>query len=444
MQDTIFREYDIRGKIDGEFVIDEVYNLTRAIVYYFMHHNPAVKTIVVGMDGRTHSSLIKKHMCRAIIDSGLDVMFIGVCPSPAVYFALHTMPVQAGLMITASHNPKEYNGIKVCLGKKSIWGNQLKEIRDLYHAGKYIKSDHVGAIRDEPVIDIYVSWLVDHFSSLKNMKLSAVIDCVNGTAGTVLALFNHEADPVVERNMQEVKKMLQKTDVSVGLGLDGDCDRMAPMTKKGILVPGDQLLALFVQQVLRDYPGCTIVFDIKSSSGLIELIEKWGGIAHMSPSGHAIVKDQMQKHKALLGGELSCHFFFHDRYFGYDDGIYAALRLFELLHQSGKSLDELIAVFPQKYNTREFRIACPDNKKAAIITHVKNIFSQRTDAQLITIDGVRVTLPYGWAIVRPSNTQSVLSVRLESDTRDGLKRIKKDFIIVLQPYFDLDLQKLFE
>ncbi len=457
MKDTIFREYDIRGKVGDELIIDEVYNFTRAMAFYFKQKNPATKTIAVGMDGRIHSEAIKNEMCRGFADSGMDVIFVGTCPTPALYYALHTLPVDGGIMITASHNPKEYNGMKVCLGTESVWGKEIGRLRDLYKAGKYVDSDTIGTIKDQPIVDSYIDWLVDHFKHLIGMHQSVVIDCGNGAAGTVLPSLikrmqwrnvtllyeevdgtypNHEADPIVEKNMQDVKHMLSTTDIALGIGLDGDCDRMAPMQKTGQLVPGDKLLALFAQQVLQESPGASIVFDIKSSAGLIELLDTWGGRGCISPSGHSIIKDQMKKHNAKLAGELSCHFFFHDRYFGYDDGIYAMMRLFELLNQTGKSLGQLLEVFPKKVSSPEYRIDYDEDSKHAIIQTLKKTFEGRADVDVLTIDGVRATMPYGWGIVRPSNTQPKLCLRFESDSHEGLQRVKDDFIQALTPYFD--------
>lgn len=462
MKDTIFREYDIRGKVNSELIVDEVYDLTRAIAYYFVQHNPKIKTIAVGMDGRLHSPPIKKEICRALTDSGINVLFIGTCPSPVLYFALHNLLVDGGLMITASHNPKEYNGIKICLGKVAVWGKQIKEIRDLYKVKKHLNVAQKGTVNEQSVIDPYVDWLVDNFSHLKDMDLSAVIDCGNAAAGTVLPQLikkmrfkniqllypevdgtypNHEADPVIPENMQDVKRILQETDISFGIGLDGDCDRMAPMTKRGQLVTGDKLLSLFAQQVIKKHPQVTVVFDIKSSSGLIELLKQWGARPIMSATGHTNIKEQMKEHNSLLGGELSCHFFFKDRYFGYDDGIYAMMRLFELLFATGKSLEELLEVFPKKYSSPEFRIACLDEKKHEIVEYVKKLFVQKDDVNIITLDGVRASMPYGWGIVRASNTQPALSLRFEANSLDNLQKIKIDFINALKFYFDKNILK---
>lgn len=457
MLDTIFREYDIRGKVNGEFNLDKVYDLIRSIAFYFVQENPAVKTVVLGMDGRTHSLAIKKEVCRGLTDSGLDVVFVGIVPSPVLYFALYTLEVDAGLMITASHNPKEYNGLKICLGKKSVWGVQVREIRDLFKARAFISTAHKGAVKERLIIDSYINVLADQFPHLIGMDLSVVIDCGNGAAGAVMPQLvkrmnwkkvrllypevdgtypNHEADPVKEKNMADVKHLLQTTDVQLGIGLDGDADRMAPMTKSGFLVPGDQLLAIFSKQLLKNVPGATVVMDIKSSSGLIELLQKWGGKPHLSPSGHAIIKDQMRIQGALLGGELSCHFFFADRYYGYDDGIYAVMRLLEIIVQSGVTLAKLLEEFPTRYSSIEYRIACSLDKKQKIVQHVKEHFSKQSDVAMITIDGVRVTFDNGWAVVRPSNTQPLLSMRFEANTLQGLCQIKEKFAVLLAPFFD--------
>jgi phosphomannomutase/phosphoglucomutase len=288
---------------------------------------------------------------------------------------------------------------------------------------------------------------------LKDLPLKIVIDCGNGAAGTVLPQLieqmnwknitllypevdgtypNHEADPTVAKNMLEVQWLLQTTDTDFGIGLDGDCDRMAVMEKKGKLIPGDQLLSVFALYLLKNHPGAGVVFDIKSSSGLTELLEQWNAQPIMSPSGHSIIKDMMRMHNALLGGELSCHFFFRDRSFGYDDGIYAMLRFFEIVQQTRQSPAELIAMFPHKYSSPEFRLACLEEKKNPIVSKLKEYFFHQKDGKVITIDGIRVTFPFGWGIVRASNTQAALSMRFESNSTEGLQNVMERFETALQ------------
>ncbi|MBX9830808.1 phosphomannomutase/phosphoglucomutase [Candidatus Babeliales bacterium] len=456
MNDNIFREYDIRGIVGDELPIDQAYDLGQAIVTFLKKKHPHLTTMVVGRDGRTHSLPITKHLMKAFIDHGLDVIDIGIVPTPVVYFAVHFFNTPGGVCITASHNPKEYNGVKMW----AVWGKEIQEIKKIYHEKAFRDtSDKKGSIKDYAVITDYINYLTEKFAHLKNAKLDVVIDCGNGTAGTVFPelvekmnwgnvklLFtevdgtfpHHEADPTVKKNMLSVKGELDRSSwFKFGLGLDGDCDRMAPMTRSGFLVPGDQLLALYAQKVLQNNPKATVVFDIKSSGSLTEVLTKLGANPVMSPSGHSIIKEQMIKHKALLAGELSCHFFFADRYFGYDDGIYAAMRLFEIMEESKETLETLIASFPVKVSSPEFRIPCIcEEDKGIIVEHVKNIFAARTDAAIITIDGIRAQMAYGWGLVRASNTQNVICLRFESETKDGLKKVKQDFFEALVPYFE--------
>ena len=469
MKNHIFREYDIRGIVGKEFEINETYQLAKSIITYFKKENPEIKKVVIARDGRNHSTAIRDNVIKAIQDLGIDVLDIGICPTPTFYFTLFNTPVTSGLMITASHNPSQYNGIKICLDTKSVWGKQIQEIKNIYLEQNFYKNKTSinGKIEHINMIPKYIDWLADHFEHLKNYDINAIIDCGNAVGGTVLPalikkmnwknvelLFanldgnfpNHEADPTVIKNMQDVlQKLKNNPNIQLGIGLDGDCDRMSPMTKKGFLVPGDQLLAVFSKKVLQDYPGSTIVFDIKASSSLIELLKEWGAIDHICPSGHSLVKQAMLNTKAKLAGELSCHFFFNDRYFGYDDGIYSILRLFEILKETNKSLDELASIFPKKQRSPEIRISCKESNKKNIVTHVKNVFAKKKDANNITIDGLRAQMKYGWGLVRTSNTQSVISIRFESETKKGLKQVKEDFYEALKPFFnEKDLKEKIE
>lgn len=457
MKSNVFREYDIRGIVDKELPIAEMGDLARAIVTYFRSKNPSLSSIVIGRDGRTHSPKIKKIMIDAIIDMGMDVIDIDLCPTPTLYFSLFNSQVTSGFIITASHNPKEYTGIKICFETQSVWGKEIQEIKSLFEKKEFKSADKKGSVTSHTMNDEYIAWLVDHFSHLKNMDLKVVIDCSNGTAGSVIPSLvdamgwknikllhqevdgtfpNHEADPTKPENMRDVQKALKDDGFNLGIGFDGDCDRMSPMTRDGQLILGDKLLILFSRQVLDDHEGASIVFDIKASSGLVELLEKWGARPIMAPSGHSHIKDTLRKNNALLAGELSCHFFFADRYFGYDDGIYAMMRLFEIIIQTKKTLKELLEIFPKKVSSPEYRLACPEEKKDEIVDAVKSYLEKQKDIELITIDGVRAQTKDGWGLVRASNTQPVLSLRFESDTQEGLERIKKLFIYVLKDYLD--------
>lgn len=463
MKSSIFREYDIRGIVGKEFEITETYKLAKAIISYFLKMNPLLKEVVLGMDGRLHSPAIKKLVTEAITGMGIDVIDIGVCPTPVMYYSIFNSSATSGLIITASHNPKEYNGIKICLDQRSIYGEQIQEIKRILENEEFASSPKVGIVTQLDAISEYISWLKNHFKHLKNKPFNVMIDCANATAGTVLPKLieamkwknvkliyeeldgnfpNHEADPTKLENMRDLAITLkQNQDIDIGIGFDGDCDRMAPLTKNGYLVPGDKLLALYSRQVLEKHPKTSIVFDIKSSHGLIELLRQWGAKDFVSPSGHSLIKNSMIENKALLAGELSCHFFFKDRYFGYDDGIYAMMRLFEILSESDESLDRMLKIFPEKINTPEIRINCTEESKMEILKDVKTFFEKKQYKKLITIDGVLAVMGYGWGLIRLSNTQSVICLRFESETETGLNQIKRDFLEILEPYFESKVLK---
>jgi len=269
----------------------------------------------------------------------------------------------------------------------------------------------------------------------KNIKI--LYEKVDGTFP------HHEADPTKDANMADVKRSIESEKYDLGIGFDGDCDRMAPMTSDGRLILGDELLSLFSKQVIEKNPGASVVFDIKASQGLTETLHAIGAQPIMAPSGHSHIKDTLRKYKALLAGELSCHFFFADRYFGYDDGIYAMMRLFEIMVRSKKTLQELLADFPQKVSSPEFRLKCKEQDKAKIVRAVIEHMKKYKSVDLITIDGVRAQTSDGWGLVRASNTQPVISLRFESDTPEGLKKIKDMFVEVLKKYLGKeDIEKI--
>lgn len=456
MKKNIFREYDIRGVVGSDLVLEEAYNLGAALVSYLKKNHPELRSIIVGYDGRAHSLPLAHDIIDAILDAGIDVINIGLTPTPVMYFAVHRLNNPFGITITASHNPKEYNGMKIW----GVWGDDLQKLYQLYaHKDFLPKSAIKGLHTHINMVDDYITYLQTAFGHLKGKAVNALVDCGNGSAGIVFPqlvkaldlknvkiLFgdidgnfpNHEADPTVLENMRFVKEGLsQDPTLNFGLGFDGDCDRMNPMTKEGNLIPGDQLLAVFAKQALQTNPGRAIVFDIKSSGGLVEVLQHWNAQPIMAPSGHTYIKKIMKSTNALLGGELSCHFFFADRYFGYDDGIYAALRLFELIIMTGKSLTALLEIFPPKISSPEFRIACKsDDEKKIIIDHVRQVFAARSDTESITIDGIRAIMPYGWGLARASNTQPVICLRFEAATKEHLDQVKTDFYTALTDYFE--------
>ena len=469
MQDSIFRLYDIRGRVGSELLIEKVYELAQSMATYFNRTAPGIKKIAVAVDGRLHSNQIKSELCRGFLDSGFDVVYIGVCPTPVLYFSQHDLDVDAGVMITASHNGKDYNGFKICMLKNTVWGSEILKIRDIFKSGNFEKinnqdSNITGNYSEIDGVEIYINWLAENFKNLCDKKISVLIDCANGATGAVLPRLikkmnlksvgllyeevdgnypNHEADPVIVENMTDLKDILGVSSYKFGIGFDGDGDRMAAMTQSGYLVPGDKLLAVFAQSILRKNGKSNIVFDIKCSQVVARLMRSWGANAIMSPSGHSIIKHYMRKESAVLGGELSCHFFFADRYFGYDDGIYAALRLFEILQESNLTLDEHLEVIPENYTTSEIRIECAQEVKEKIIDDIKFFCNNLPDSEILTLDGVLVTTPYGRGLVRGSNTQSVICFRFESDTSDGLEHIKTDFYDQLKKHLSSTNLKTF-
>ncbi len=464
MKDCVFREYDIRGTVEKDLLIDQVYDVGRAIAVYFRDKNPNIIKIALGMDGRVHSEVIKQELSRAFCDSGMNVVFVGVCTSPILYFATHTLDVDASAMITASHNPKEDNGIKLMIGNYSLWGDDIRKIRDLYHKGAKVDSDIVGTETSYDIIVDYIAYMQKEFAHLKGFDKPFVIDCGNGAAGTVIPQLvktmqwknvkllyervdgnfpNHEADPTKEKNMRDVINLVRTKKYEFGIGFDGDADRCGLVLGDGTLLSGDRLLAILSEPVVKQNPGAQVVCNVVCSDGLAELVSSWGGKTKVVQVGRSFIENYMQKSGALIGGETSGHLLFADRYFGFDDGVYAMMRLIEIVHDTQKTVDELASAFPKKITSPEFRIFCPENLKSTIIDAANIYFKNKQPKELLTIDGVRASFDDGWLLIRKSNTQEVLSMRCESDTRDGLLRLQQMVYDLLVEYLnESDLQVL--
>ncbi len=459
MQDHIFRMYDIRGIVGEELCVAQVYDCARAFALYALQLYPELTTVAVGMDGRVHSPAIKNEFIRGLQDSGLSVIFIGICPTPIISFAEYWLPVQAACMITASHNPKEYNGIKFFLNKQPLFNEDLQCVKALFKKQMYVIAEEKGLYQEHSLIPEYVSFLKRLFPHLVGSALRVVFDCGNGAVGAVLPAVckafefsqasilygdidgtypNHEADPSVAENMKDLQDEVLKTGAAVGIAFDGDGDRMGAVTASGNVVPGDRLLGVFSAALLADIPGATVVCDAKCSSGLQEYVERLGGYLVFSPSGHAFLRKAMECKKAVVAGELSCHFFFKDRYFGYDDGLYAALRLLELLEFSGKSLDEQVEMFPRRVSSPEFRIPCLQGEGVVMVAKVTERVRALTGVHISTVDGVRIALQEGWGLLRASNTQSVVCLCFESDSEKGLAVVRSFFIELLQEWYTRD------
>ena len=456
MQDHIFRMYDIRGVVGTELFVQEVYDCARAFALYAVQALPSLRAVAVGMDGRLHSPEIKNEFVRGLRDSGLSVIDIGMCPTPLVSFAEYALPVQAACMITASHNPKEYNGIKFFLDKKPLFNKELQQVHRLFKAREHRTSMVKGSCKRHDLIPEYISLLKRLFPHLVGTSLPVVFDCGNGATGTVMPTLcqvfefshatllyadvdgtypHHEADPSVEENMQDLAIAVRNYSARIGIAFDGDGDRMGAVTVQGTVVPGDTLLGFMAQPLVDHMPDATIVCDAKCSSALQEHLKKSEAHVRLSPSGHAFIRQMMEKEQALIGGELSCHFFFKDRYFGYDDGVYAALRVIERLVANKDALELFLSDYPKRISSPELRITCAQGEGVILVDALKKKLQGMKDLEISTVDGVRIMLSQGWGIVRASNTQPVVCVRFESDTQEGIEQVRSFFTQLLLPWY---------
>jgi len=373
-----------------------------------------------------------------MVSGGLEVVDIVVCPTPVFYFSLYHLEREGGVMITGSHNSSEFNGFKICVDKETLHGKQIQDLRKLMEVRKFVSGS--GTVTFQEIIPVYQNYF------LKNIRLKrkvlVVMDSGNGTAGLVapkilrdlgcqvLDLYslvdgrfpNHHPDPTIPENLKDLITKVKETGAEVGIAYDGDADRIGVADHLGNIIWGDQLLILFAREVLRDHPGATIVSEVKCSQNLYDDIAKHGGRSIMWRVGHSLLKSKMKAEKALLGGEMSGHIFFADRYFGYDDGIYASCRLLEILAQSGKTIPDLLSDVPKIFATPEIRVDCPDDQKFELVEQVKESF--RREYPIVDVDGVRVLFPDGWGLVRASNTQPALVLRFEARSPERLREIR--------------------
>jgi phosphomannomutase/phosphoglucomutase len=436
MNPKIFREYDIRGLVDQDLTDETVWLIGRGLATYLFRQGKA--RAVVGRDGRLSSPRLRDSLVQGMVTGGLEVVDIGLCPTPVFYFSLFHLGREGGAMITGSHNPPEFNGFKVCSGKETLYGDQVQELRRVIESRNFTESR--GSISYREIIPDYREHLLENIRLQRKIKV--VIDSGNGTAGLVapkilrdlgcevIDLYsevdgrfpNHHPDPTIPEYLKDLVAKVRETGAEVGFGYDGDADRIGAVDHRGDIIWGDQLMILFSRQVLQTHPGATIVSEVKCSQNLFDDISKNGGRAVMGQAGHSLLKKQMKEEKALLGGEMSGHIFFADRYFGYDDAIYASCRLLEILSQTDKRIPELLGDVPKAYNTPEIRVDCPDDRKFSIAEKVKESF--RREYPVVDVDGVRVLFPDGWGLVRASNTQPVLVLRFEARTPERLQEIR--------------------
>jgi len=431
MNPAIFREYDIRGIADQDYDVEFARLLGRAYATYVA--DQGVKRVTVGRDCRLTSNKYADALKDGLRAGGLDVVDLGMTPTPLLYYSLHHLEVDGGIQVTGSHNPPDHNGFKICVGKVSIHGEEIQVLRRIIESGKFREAPR-GSEEHYAIIPPYQDELIKQFGTLPR-RLKVVVDSGNGAAGPVAPRIiaaigcdshdifsdadgrfpNHHPDPTVEENMADLIATVAKDKADLGIAFDGDADRVGLVDQHGRILWGDEMLVLFARDILAERPGAVIVSEVKCSQRLYDDIEKRGGKGIMWKAGHSLLKAKMRETKAALGGEMSGHIFFADRYYGYDDAIYAACRMLEVVAKSGKTLAELLADLPPAVNTPEIRVDCPDALKFAIADKAKEKFRQ-AGYDLIDIDGVRVKFADGWGLIRASNTQPILVMRFEAST----------------------------
>jgi phosphomannomutase/phosphoglucomutase len=438
MNPNVFREYDIRGVVDKDLNEEFVFNLGRAIGTYAARHK--IKNMTIGRDCRLSSEAYANFLIQGLNHSGIDTINIGLCATPMLYFSIRHLNTGGGVMVTGSHNPPEFNGFKICIGPDTIYGEEIQKLRKIMESGQYSTGIASSALQD--ITAGYQNYIFDNIKITRKIKVAA--DAGNGVGGhfalPLLQRFdcevtpiycepdghfpNHFPDPTVEENLAQLIKLVGSKKADLGIAFDGDADRLGVISDKGEIIWGDKLLLLFARYILQEKPNSTIIGEVKCSQVLFDDIKKHSGRAIMWKAGHSLIKAKMKEEKAVLGGEMSGHFFFADRYFGYDDAIYAAVRLLEILSQTGQKISSLLSDVPQTYSTPEIRIDCADDKKAKVVENIKKHF--QNNHGLIDIDGVRIPFEDGWALVRSSNTQPVIVLRFEASSAKSLQKIRNE------------------
>ena len=431
----IFREYDIRGIVDPQLDSASCELIGKGLGTTLVR--AGAKSCVLGRDVRLSSDRIRDDLLRGLMSTGLSVVDIGVVPTPALYFALYTMDVGGGVMITGSHNPAEYNGFKTSVGKSSLYGEGIRAVRDLIEKDDFATGK--GSVREERILPEYLGRIAEKIFPPRG--LTVVVDAGNGVAGphapnlletlgcTVHKIYcepdgrfpNHHPDPTVAENLRALIDKVRETGADLGIAFDGDADRIGAVDEKGNILWGDRLLALFARDVLRDGPA-TIIFEVKCSKGLIEDILAHGGTPLMWRTGHSLIKQKMKETGAQLAGEMSGHMFFAHRWYGFDDALYAAARLVEIVAKEDAPLSEIMSTIPSYPSTPELRVPCPEERKFAVVREITEYF--RKTHPVIDVDGVRVDFGDGWGLVRASNTTPLLILRFEADTVERLAEIR--------------------
>jgi phosphomannomutase/phosphoglucomutase len=437
----IFREYDIRGVVPGELNGEMAHELGLAMGTYY--HDRGAGRISVGHDCRLSSPGLSKGLIDGLMECGVQVVDVSMVPTPLLYFSLHHLETDGGVQITGSHNPPEFNGFKICLGKATIYGEEIQEIRKISESGEFVRGK--GKVDKADMNGPYLRYLEGNIEP-GPFKRRVVVDAGNGAGGPVAVeiykrlgfevfpLFcepdgrfpNHHPDPTIPENLEAMISKVRDVSADLGVAFDGDADRIGVVDREGNIIWGDQLMIIFSRDMLSRHAGAKIIGEVKCSKVLYDDIEKHGGKGIMWKAGHSLIKSKMKEEGALLGGEMSGHIFFAERYFGFDDAVYAGARLLEILSRNEKTLKELLADVPKMANTPEIRIDCPDDRKFDIVAELAEEFKK--DYDVIDVDGARVLFDGGWGLIRSSNTQPVLVLRFEATDEKRLEEIRQIFM----------------
>jgi phosphomannomutase/phosphoglucomutase len=435
----IFRQYDIRGLVDKDLTEETVEWLGKGIGTYFRWSQR--KKVALGRDCRLSSPLYSKALARGLLSTGCEIVDLGIIPTPLLYFTIYYKKIEAGVIITGSHNPPEYNGFKMMVGEETLYGEAIQDIFKIIQNEDFIEEKSVTQ-KDYNIIPEYQEYVLKNIKLEK--KLKVVVDAGNGTAGVVavpifkkmgcevIELYcemdgrfpNHHPDPTLPEALEDLIQKVKETKADLGIAYDGDGDRIGIIDDMGNIIWGDVLMVLFARDILPSNPGAPVISEVKASKVLYDEIEKLGGRPIMWKTGHSLIKKKIKEEKALLAGEMSGHIFFADRFFGFDDAIYSSARLLELLSRSDKKISQMLSDLPKTFHTPEIRIYASDEVKFKIVEEVKKELSQKYP--VIDIDGVRAIYPRGWGLVRASNTQEVLVLRFEGDTEKDMENIETE------------------
>lgn len=446
--EIIFREYDIRGTFNKNLFTADAYEIGRrfATILQETHKNPL---ICVGRDGRLSSPELTAALIQGLRETGVHVLDIGMGPTPMLYYSTKITPAVGGIMVTGSHNPSDDNGFKLTLKEFPFFGPQIQKLKKVIP----LKSDTLGSLEFIDIREQYIDRLLIDYPKKTSQKLKIAWDCGNGAAGEIIELLTsrldnpavllntaidgtfpaHHPDPTVEENLVQLRDAVISHHCDLGIAFDGDGDRIGVIDNQGRIIWGDQLLCFLAEDVLRKNPGAKIIGDVKSSQALFDYIEQLDGIPIMAKTGHSNIKTLILEIDAALAGEMSGHIFFADDYYGYDDAIYAAIRLLGFLETQTKSLSQLYDALPKYYNTPEIRIPCTEEDKFKIVDQIRSDLEQQK-VNFISIDGVRVKTEAGWWLVRASNTQAILVARCEAYTISQLPSLIDHMKTFLEPY----------